>query len=561
MKRAQADEGSASESSKHALVPTCLPRSLLDELASEPLFHIDYSIIYNTEWSYSRGESLTGDPNHAFAEYSAVILNRLPSDCIRRRRMGKRAATLKDCTSLHLAAMRGDVALAYECIRFGVDVNRRDCDGATPLLRAMELISAPRSFQAPACKHTQCIARARERVSLGIPRGKRIASILIEHGADAMLADNKNVTPFDHAWVMRDWDLIENLLRSCPLLADYPTPKGSPEDIRWLAFLGRRAKHGPPPPPRRCPCWSGRLLSECHQGAKKLYPAECACPCGLPKRYRDCCSQRDWDFFETWDPQRKRIVITGQTRQHNLVEVIQEHVDVQKVADADDEKDVPSNRADADHKKIVPSSRADEDQVRSFNRFTISLVLSRGLDPAYAWASLHRAVRSFMMPQDQQTDKKDREKRQHAWNAAVDEYIKIVEDGRSPTDIEHKAKVALDGRPLFKRCEAKGCATPNGAGCQLKCCGRCQRIYYCSRQCQRNDWNRHKKACEDRSHPLQMLPSQVIVERAMFDPTSPLDHNSEQVGHDRNSNLRSFFERLHEAGVIDEVPQAIPPSK
>lgn len=29
------------------------------------------------------------------------------------------------------------------------------------------------------------------------------------------------------------------------------------------------------------------------------------------------------------------------------------------------------------------------------------------------------------------------------------------------------------------------------------CCSKCHKIYYCSRQCQSNDWHEHKKICKE----------------------------------------------------------------
>lgn len=45
---------------------------------------------------------------------------------------------------------------------------------------------------------------------------------------------------------------------------------------------------------------------------------------------------------------------------------------------------------------------------------------------------------------------------------------------------------------LAKKCGAEGC---DAVQAELKLCGRCHQIAYCSRECQVKDWKRHKASC------------------------------------------------------------------
>lgn len=38
---------------------------------------------------------------------------------------------------------------------------------------------------------------------------------------------------------------------------------------------------------------------------------------------------------------------------------------------------------------------------------------------------------------------------------------------------------------------------PDENGGEFKKCGRCRLVSYCSRECQKKDWKRHKDSCED----------------------------------------------------------------
>ena len=48
-------------------------------------------------------------------------------------------------------------------------------------------------------------------------------------------------------------------------------------------------------------------------------------------------------------------------------------------------------------------------------------------------------------------------------------------------------------------CYNPKCSIPNGESerSKTKCCSRCRRVTYCSRECQEADWSRHKSICGD----------------------------------------------------------------
>ena len=119
------------------------------------------------------------------------------------------------------------------------------------------------------------------------------------------------------------------------------------------------------------------------------------------------------------------------------------------------------------------------------------------------------------------------------WNEGVDKYIATQGDSRSREVIERCAKIALDGGPLYKRCEAASCERVEGVDVDhLKRCSKCKRvcllfyflatyhidqhaqIFYCSQTCQKDDWARHKTECSNQSHPFQTLRSQRAQEAA-----------------------------------------------
>ncbi|KAL6301392.1 hypothetical protein BKA93DRAFT_738905, partial [Sparassis latifolia] len=116
-------------------------------------------------------------------------------------------------------------------------------------------------------------------------------------------------------------------------------------------------------------------------------------------------------------------------------------------------------------------------------------------------------------PWEKTLSKTECQTRADLWNAAVDRYIAAKMDPRPTKEIEVFSKLGLDGGPLFKRCENETCGIIVGLGvdsefCELKRCGACKKTYYCSPECQKEDWKQHKKDCKGPEHTMQMLPSQ-----------------------------------------------------
>ena len=63
------------------------------------------------------------------------------------------------------------------------------------------------------------------------------------------------------------------------------------------------------------------------------------------------------------------------------------------------------------------------------------------------------------------------------WNSAVDEYIASGVDDRPVWEIEAGAKLGVNGGPLYKWCEEKGCGKREGKDVdKVKCCGSCKLV-------------------------------------------------------------------------------------
>ena len=77
---------------------------------------------------------------------------------------------------------------------------------------------------------------------------------------------------------------------------------------RFKNLFEQVLKAGETRPPRPCPCWSGKLLSDCHASpGTKPYPPEFLCQCGSRKIYEKCCTKKDFEWVEEWYEPEKWI--------------------------------------------------------------------------------------------------------------------------------------------------------------------------------------------------------------------------------------------------------------
>lgn len=210
---------------------------------------------------------------------------------------------------LHKAASEGDVPLVYELIRLG-EIDQKDENGKTALYIALSSLVA---FLGSLGKYLTALNQANLTPDLDINKAEsfvRIATLLIEQHTDAN-AGFAGVPPLSLAIKARRWDLVELLLiHGARPLDSTCTDEVDMERLRNLQATVK----GKPHPPRPCPCWSGKLLSECHNGANEQpYPAHFLCVCGTRyKTYADCCCKRGIEIVEKWS--RGRVLHRKVTR-------------------------------------------------------------------------------------------------------------------------------------------------------------------------------------------------------------------------------------------------------
>ena len=187
---------------------------------------------------------------------------------------------------IHQSVLEADPLLLCEVIRLGADLNLRDSNGMTALQAAMNILTMP-AFQS----------------SNQLKRIRFIARTLIEQHAD--IETTPTISALHSACQAREWEFIELLLHhgaraTAPGPVDLLT---SASDKTRFRNLDKSPKTRPPRP---CPCWSGKLLADCH-ATEKLYPDTFHCCCGSRKLYGKCCKKRNISFFEKWDGGKRHI--------------------------------------------------------------------------------------------------------------------------------------------------------------------------------------------------------------------------------------------------------------
>ncbi|KZT01525.1 uncharacterized protein LAESUDRAFT_731098 [Laetiporus sulphureus 93-53] len=318
-------------------------------------------------------------------------------------------------------------------------------------------------------------------------RYRKIARMLIEQHA------NVNVPTRDgsHAIYWACWglefDIVELMLEhgaQKPNIKQDEFVRASgyrAADTARMGSIVRRTKRIIPRPPRPCPCWSGKLLSDCHASGPKPYPPEFLCVCGSWKTFRNCCARGNFGTYESWFEDYKRIVFFSR---RNSDEGLSE--EMKRV-----ERNMQRQKGMRMDGCVVMSEEDLDMQARHLALIGEALLERGDADPAFVYGV--KIINSFPRPWDKQYSKLECESRAERWNHAIDQYIDLKTDSRTRLEIEQQNKVGTDGGLLYKRCEAAGCTHVEGPQSEkMKFCGRCKRKFYCSTECQRGDWPLHK---------------------------------------------------------------------
>ncbi|KAJ7510300.1 hypothetical protein B0H11DRAFT_1183000 [Mycena galericulata] len=283
-----------------------------------------------------------------------------------------------------------------------VDKATADTSVATPLCLAvaqLALVTSPSVYGLrPDGTSMEAVELIRQASRL-----KSVIRILVEQHADVRRTMDGQPL-IDLVCRSRAWDMItlflehgaappENLTALFPTASDrakftsIPVPKST----------GR--------PARPCPCWSGRIVDECHAKQAQPYPSRYMCVCGSGKAYEKCCLARGSHVLQKWDPTLQRIM--------------SEYEPIPYVTQIN----------------IHPGGG------QEFGERLKALGI---VDPAFSYA----CTRSQFVPTplSRTGSRYVAESRQKEWNAFVDEYIDTQGDQRSREDIERAAKIGTLGR-------------------------------------------------------------------------------------------------------------------
>ena len=135
-------------STSSAKVHPCLPKALITRLESNPFVAATESIIYNADFNKLRCSLLRLSTDRDCIERECVMpttQHQWLNPALVPQHIWEHLSHFREGdrkTFLHTAVRREDVLLAYEAIRLGLPIDRKDKDGATALFLAMEYIYA-----------------------------------------------------------------------------------------------------------------------------------------------------------------------------------------------------------------------------------------------------------------------------------------------------------------------------------------------------------------------------------------------------------------------------------
>jgi hypothetical protein len=130
----------------------CLPPDFLAELEADPNVFTENSYIYTPVFEGFRRECFALTDHRPSVESEVVDavtpesidhdvdISQFPPSLRRlKEKLGIIGSFQKgeNKTLLHLAAINGDLALAYEIIRMGIDIDRKDKNGCTALFHSL----------------------------------------------------------------------------------------------------------------------------------------------------------------------------------------------------------------------------------------------------------------------------------------------------------------------------------------------------------------------------------------------------------------------------------------
>lgn len=201
---------------------------------------------------------------------------------------------------LGVITLKMDVGGVYEAVRLGISVNQLDADGVSPLALACGMMLAT----PPQCPDT--------------PKLLHIARILIEQHAEVNVTFNGE-SLLVIACKTGNWELIELLVLhgACAQPCDLATPSSFLPRKKFARDRFAALHAASPRPPRKCPCWSGNDLDQCHRHGESLssmfhsaatpYPPDFYCLCQSGKPYRTCCLKRRAIYEEVWFEDEDRL--------------------------------------------------------------------------------------------------------------------------------------------------------------------------------------------------------------------------------------------------------------
>ncbi|KAH6914956.1 hypothetical protein BKA70DRAFT_1419911 [Coprinopsis sp. MPI-PUGE-AT-0042] len=524
----------------------CLPEEFLEKLREDPSIFFERSHILDPRFEKFRTGALKLGKDRTPIEATLVMHRpdshlaieggtssrssgfRYPQAFRRLEEMDKKAENFRqedDKTLLHYAAATADVPLAYEVVRMGMHLDHKDQSGITALFLAvlkiaihtsmMELVNAlptttrtgaplPEMFQK---SHFQKL----------IACNVRIATMLVEQHADVN-AGAFNETPLSLAAQSGSWSLVELFLLhgARRTRADHISFRNTLEKSKYSSLLVK-AKALLARPTRPCPCWSGKLLDDCHDahGAENPWPAHFLCCCGRKRTYSECCGKRGIEVVEEWDSEDKWIMpverrkVRMQPSDEMISPEVQPYVQAGLASAMETMTNMNETYSESELKEIVDSFT--KKRAAMFKSMAAAIGREDCFDDAF-WYALDKTD-FFPRPWEKVLSKVESRKRMNEWNTAVDEYLKTEGRFRDRFTVEYEAKIGLDGCPLYKTCSAKGCGNieKQDVPTLMKCSG-CGLALYCSRDCQRNSWKDHRKECKAGTVQPQQSESQWQLE-------------------------------------------------